>query len=416
MLINSVFIFILFILSAFFSASESALFSLTRYQIRNLEQKHPRTGRIVSQLMDHPRKTLVTILLGNTLANLALSALMTVFWVKWMGDWGAGIAIGLTTFLLLIFSEVTPKTFAIRHAQRLSLWIARPLFWIVVVSGPFRDFHQKITDWGLSRLGVGLHSTDSHLSQKDLRHLIRLGAKQGALGEGEHQMIKAVFELGEIPVRETMTPRVEMVCSDLSEGIEGIFEKVKQTHHLRIPIYEKTVDNIIGIIGVKELLVKPAEPLKDLIHPVMFIPETMPIDQLFSEFRKQKADFAVVVDEYGGTSGLVALEDVLEEIVGEIYDEYDRVSQKIDVVDADQLLVHGMTSLRELEDRLEIEISVKEAETVGGLILYLLGRFPKTGEKISYQGLEFVVEEVGKKRIHRVRVIRSGSEEGRENG
>lgn len=416
MLINFLVIAILFILSAFFSASESALFSLSRYQIRSLEGNYPSTGKIIAELLAHPRRTLVTILLGNTIVNLALSALFTAFWVQWVGDWGAGIAIGLVTFLLLIFSEVTPKTFAIRHAQKLSRWVARPLFWFVAVSGPVRNILQRIADFALLKLGVRIHPADSLMSQKELRGVIRMGAKQGALDKGEQQMIKAVFELGEIPVRETMTPRVDMVCSDVDEGINGVVEKVRQTHHVRIPVYEKTADNILGVIHVKEFLVKPDADLKQLLHPVLFVPETMPIDQLFAEFRKQKATFAIVVDEYGGTSGLATLEDVLEEIVGEIYDEYDQVSQRIEVIDADQLLVHGMTSLRELEERLEIEIPVKEAETVGGLVLYLLGRFPKIGEKTKYGRMEFVVEEVGKKRIHRVRVIRTDSDTGEMSG
>ncbi len=416
MLFSFLVIFILFILSAFFSASESALFSLSRYQIRSLEASHPGAGKIVAELLAHPRRTLVTILLGNTVVNLALSAIFTTFWVRWLGDWGAGIAIGLVTFLLLIFSEVTPKTFAIRHAQKLSRWVARPLFWFVAVSGPVRNILQKIADFALLKLGVRIHPTDSLMTQKELRGVIRLGAKQGALDKGEQQMIKAVFELGEIPVRETMTPRVDMVCSDIAEGIRGVLEKVQQTHHVRIPVYEKTADNILGVIDVKDLLVKPDTDLKPLLHPVLFVPEAMPIDQLFAEFRKQKAVFAIVVDEYGGTSGLVTLEDVLEEIVGEIYDEYDQVSQRIEVIDADQLLVHGMTSLRELEEMLEVEIPVKKAETVGGLVLYLLGRFPKTGEKVKYGRMEFIVEEVGKKRIHRVRVIRSDSNAGEISG
>jgi putative hemolysin len=316
----------------------------------------------------------------------------------------------------LIFSEVTPKTFAIRNAQKLSRWVARPLFWFVAVSGPVRDILQKIADLVLLKLGVRIHASDSLMSQKELKGVIRLGAKQGALDKGEQQMIKAVFELGEIPVRETMTPRVDMVCSDIAEGIKGVLEKVQQTHHVRIPVYEKTADNILGVVSVKELLVKPEVDLKPLLHPVLFVPEAMPIDQLFAEFRKQKVTFAIVVDEYGGTSGLATLEDVLEEIVGEIYDEYDQISQRIEVIDADQLLVHGMTSLRELEEMLEIEIPVKEAGTVGGLVLYLLGRFPKTGEKVKYGRMEFIVEEVGKKRIHRVRVIRSDSNAGETSG
>ncbi len=281
-----------------------------------------------------------------------------------------------------------------------------------------RDVLQKVTDEVLAKLGVRLHPADSLMSQKELRSLIRMGVKQGALDKGEQQMIKAVFELGEIPVKETMTPRVEMVCCDIAEGVKGILEKARQTHHVRIPVYEKTIDNVAGVVLVKDLMVSPETPLKDLLHPVLFVPESMAIDQLFAEFRKQKAHFAIVVDEYGGTSGLVTLEDVLEEIVGEIYDEYDQVAQRVEVIDADQLLVHGMTSLRELEERLDVEVPVSEVETVGGLVLHLLGRFPKTGEKVRYGRLEFVVEEVGKKRIHRVRVVRleSLSDEEKNNG
>ncbi len=407
MVLSTFVIFILFFLSAFFSASETALFSLTRYQIRNLENKYPSTGKVLSELLSHPRQALVSILLGNTLVNVTLTALMTAGLVRLLGDWGAGLAIGLTTFLLLIFAEVTPKSFGIRYAQRLVHWIIRPLFWFVVVTRPIRSYLERFTDWVLSQIGVRFHSSiDSTMNQKELRDLIRLGRKQGVLDKGEEEMIGAVFELGQIPVKEVMIPRVDMVSYSIQDDPKELIEKIRQSHHSRIVIYQDTIDNILGVVHTKQFLTQSNQDIKTAMRPVLFVPEMMKNDALFSEMRKQKTNFAIVVDEYGGTSGLVTLEDILEEIVGDIYDEYDRIDLRVEQLSENQWLVHGMTSLRELQERLELELPQEEAETVGGLVLSLLGRFPKQGERIRHGMIELVAEEVGKKRIQRIRVIR----------
>ena len=394
----------LFILSAFFSGSETALFSLTRFQVRKLSATHPKQGKIVSRLLLHPSRTLTTILTGNMLVNIAASSMVSMLFIKKFKETGIGPAIGLMTFLLLIFGEITPKTYAVRHALKVSAWAAWPLDILAMILYPLRQVLAGITNIFM-RLAIGRKTEEApYLTEKELKTMIDVGEQDGVIEEDEKEMIQAVFEFDETEVSEVMIPRVDMLSVEVTDGVEELIQLMRKTRHTRIPVYEETIDNILGVIYTREFLVEETTELRSFIRPVIFVPETMKLDDIFLEFQSKKKDIAIVVDEYGGTSGLITMEDILEEIVGEIYDEFDTPEEEIKKVSPNTYMVKGGVSLRDLNEELDLDLPLEEADTLAGFLLERLERFPRHKEKINIGNIEFIVEQIKKHRIRLVRV------------
>ena len=394
----------LFILSAFFSGSETALFSLTRFQVRKLSAAHPKQGKIVSRLLLHPSRTLTTILTGNMLVNVAASSMVSMLFIKKFKETGVGPAIGLMTFLLLIFGEITPKTYAVRHALKVSAFAAWPLDILAMILYPLRQVLAGITNVFM-RLAIRKKVTKKpYLTEKELKTMIDVGEQDGVIEEDEKEMIQAVFEFDETEVSEVMIPRVDMLSVEGTDSVEELIQLMRKTRHTRIPVYEETIDNILGVIYTREFLVEEATELRPFIRPIIFVPETMKLDDIFLEFQSKKKDIAIVVDEYGGTSGLITMEDILEEIVGEIYDEFDTPEEEIKKVSPNTYIVKGGVSLRDLNEELELDLPLEEADTLAGFLLEHLERFPKPQEKIKTGNIEFIVEHIKKNRIRLVTV------------
>ena len=399
MFINQIVILVVLLaLSAFFSGSETALFSLTRFQVKRLHSTHPHSASRVSHLLKFPRQTLITLLVGNTLVNIAATSIVANIGIRVYGNAGVGLTIGLMTFLILVFGEVVPKQWAIKNSSRLAVISARPLELFRILIFPL---------WAVLRFFTGLiipgpGSKEPFITQKELKTLINLSEKDGTLDEDEKEMIHAVFDFGETLTREIMVPRVDLVAAEDSTSCEQLTRLMKRSHHTRIPIYEESIDNILGVIRTKDFLLSAGAGLKSFIRPVLFTPETKKIDDLFVEFQAKKQNIAVVVDEYGGTAGLITLEDILEEIVGEIYDEYDKAEDEIKKLGPNTYRVSGKVTLKELNDELEIDLPSEEADTLAGFLLSLFNRFPADKEKISYGGIDFTVEKMRKNRIRSV--------------
>ncbi len=394
----------LFILSAFFSGSETALFSLTRFQVRKLSATHPKQGKIVSRLLSRPRRTLTTILTGNMLVNVAASSMVSMLFIKKFKETGVGPAIGLMTFLLLIFGEITPKTYAVRHALKVSAFAAWPLDILAMILYPLRQVLAGITNVFM-RLAIRKKVTKKpYLTEKELKTMIDVGEQDGVIEEDEKEMIQAVFEFDETEVSEVMIPRVDMLSVEGTDSVEELIQLMRKTRHTRIPVYEETIDNILGVIYTREFLVEEATELRSFIRPIIFVPETMKLDDVFLEFQSKKKNIAIIVDEYGGTSGLITMEDILEEIVGEIYDEFDTPEEEIKKVSPNTYIVKGGVSLRDLNEELELDLPLEEADTLAGFLLEHLERFPKPQEKIKTGNIEFIVEHIKKNRIRLVTV------------
>ena len=417
--ILSIGLFILFIiLSAFFSGSESAYFSITAIDLRKLREEGERSKgfRRVVKLLETPRRLLMIILIGNTMVNVAASTVAVLFtrnviFKGTMGNTGSIlIVIVVVTLVILIFSEVSPKVFAVKQAIPFALHVSLPLTAVVKVFTPISFLFEKIAQ-GFSSL-LGVRSEAPFVNEEELKTLFEVGEEKGALDKTEREMIHSIFEFGETVVKEIMIPRMDMVCLEKDTSIKNVLKLVKEKGHSRIPVYDETVDNITGILFVKDIIPfmrgkREVPSLTDLVRNVYFVPESKMIDELLKEFQKERIHMAIVVDEYGGTAGLITLEDVLEEIVGEIRDEYDREKPLLRQVDDQTWIVDAKINIEDLNETLNIEIPTEEDyESLGGFIFSLLGRIPKDKEEVEYQNHLLVVEKVHGQRIKRVRIQR----------
>ncbi len=401
---QAVLLAVLLVLSAFFSGSETAIFSLSKLEKKRLNSRHPKTWKTISSLLDRPRRTLITILIGNMVVNTMAIALVTLITIKWFGPGGVGWTIALFTLVLVIVSELTPKVFAIRHNEWFAFVSAIPLDLIARILFPVRRLVRAVTDWILSFLVREKHGSADLISEEELKALARIGEEEGALRSEEGEMIQNLINLGERMVREIMTPRTDMVAFDLEEGREKLVELIKQFHFSYFPIYEKSLDNLLGVISTQEFMLDNQNRLRELIVTPDYIPETKPIDELLQEFQKRGTRVAICVDEYGGTAGLVTLEDIMEEIFGEFYDEYAKAEPLFKMVGDGSFLVNGKISLHELNEHLGISLTSETSETLSGWLLEQFGKIPKQHESLRWNEIEFHIKEVLRQRILKVEI------------
>lgn len=401
---HSILLAILIVLSGLFSASETAIFSLTRFDVKKLQKQKPRIGDTIAYLRDTPRRTLTTILIGNILVNVTATAMFSFLAMRLFGDAGIGMTIGIMTFLLLLFGEITPKTFAIRNAEFFSSTIAFGLHLFSKLIFPIRWLLAKLADFFIYLLLGKKVEREPFITQRELRTLISIGEKEGIIDSGEKQMIQTVFEFSERFINEIMTPRVDIVACEKGNPPEKLKNIMLDSHYTKIPVYEGGIDNISGVVFAKEFLLSQDAEWQKLIRPVLFVPETKRIDDLLTEFQNRKETVAIVVDEYGGTAGLVTLEDILEELVGDIQDEYDFEEIDFQKISADTSKVNGDVSIRDINEKFGINIKTEKAETIGGFLLLLLGRIPKVGENFTYKSLSITIDEVKGKRIKQLTI------------
>lgn len=414
----------LLILSAGFSASETAYFSLSQLRLKKREDEGDAdAGRILAVLADKQR-LLMSILLGNTLVNVAATTLATVLilrWVEqaaWVGSLpfgsprqvGVALASLVMTLLILTFGEVFPKTVAIHHAERLAVWLLLPLRFLLAIFAPvtwamaglLRLLFSDRADWN-QKLG-------STISMEEIDTYFSLGEETGAIESDEKEMISSVFEFGDTTVREVMKPRIDIRALPLTADRAQVLAMIREDGHSRVPVYQDNIDKIEGVLYVKDLFLRYDEMaaefnLKKLIRPAYFVPETKKLDDLLREFQRRKIHLAIVVDEFGGTSGLVTLEDLLEEIVGEIADEFDNDEATMVRLDENTLLVDSRVSLRDVENELDIEFESVNSDSVSGLVMELLGRIPKPNEQVDTPQATLIVHEIKGHRILRVKII-----------
>ena len=398
------FLLVLIVCSAFFSGSEAALFSLSKLEKRRLSTQHPGAWHTISFLLERPRRTLITILIGNMLVNTMAAVLVTDMTVQWIGPSGVGWAIVLFTFVLVITGELTPKVFAVRHNERFAFLSAVPLDWIARFLFPIRRLIRWFADRILSFLVPQIESDADLVSEAELKALAKIGEEEGALKSEEREMIENLISLGDRMVREIMTPRTDLVAFDIDEGRDKLIQLVKQFHFSYFPVYEKSLDNLLGVISTQEFMLDNQNRLRELIELPFYIPETKLIDELLQEIQKRGTRIAICVDEYGGTAGLVTLEDILEEIFGEFYDEYAKPEPPLRLIDDGAYLVHGKIGLRELSDAIELSLTSETSETLSGWLLEQMGKIPKQSELFRWHGHEFRIQEVSRQRILKVEI------------
>ncbi len=404
-----VFLIICLLLSAFFSSSETAFISLQRIRVEHLVNTKVRGAKRVARMVERPEKFLSTVLLGNNLVNTAAAALATFLAIRiWGEQWGILIATIGVTILLLVFCETTPKTIATQHAERLSLAFARPIEALSWLLTPFVVALSWIAS-GFSKLFGGTPVPRSLASEEEIRTMISMGHKEGTVEEEEAEMLHKVFEFGNRPVREVIVPRTEVVWVEKGTKLADFLSLYAQSPLSRFPVYEDNMDNVIGILSVKDIVMAQAKgtinnegAIDNLIRPAYFAPETKRINELFAEMRDKNYRMTVVVDEFGGTAGIVSLSRLVEEIVGPVGDELAAIEKEYETISENTFQIDGGMRVEEANEEMDLDIPTDDYETVAGFVLDLLGHIPKQGEQLRYKGLKIVITEMRGMKIEKI--------------
>lgn len=403
--------------SAFFSGSEVALFSLNRKKLELNFSKNRIVSRYLKYLLDFPRRLLVTILIGNTLVNVGASIVAVTIALNYASETGLSpdlaitIQILLLTLLILVFGELLPKVVASKNPIRFSKFVTIPIYWCSVVLFPISEMLTELIRLSVSR--VTFDKLKSAISQHELKELAAISEEHGALEESEQEIIHSLVGFRHVTVNEVMTPRVDMISVSTDSSLDDVIETIKQTGHSRIPLYREDLDEIVGIIYAKDILKLMRSSANDeevklrrIARKALFVPKSKFISELMKEFQQKKTHIAVVVDEYGGTAGLITLEDIIEEVIGEIWDEYDIEENHISKIDDKKFLILGKISIDELKNEigLNIENEDEDFETLGGFVLNHAGLIPKEDYTFEKNGYRFTVKEILKKRVKKVLV------------
>ncbi|MFH0867849.1 MAG: hemolysin family protein [Candidatus Woesearchaeota archaeon] len=400
---------ILLALSGFFSGSEAALLSLTKLKARHMLDKKKLGAVFVKKLKDDPQRMLATILIGNNLANVAASAIATSIMINLFENYAIGIATGVMTLLILIFGEITPKSIATQNNEVVSQLVAAPIWYLSIILAPILNILNKFLNKFIKLLGI--KAQEKAITEEEIISMIKTAEEEGSIKEIEKKMINRIFEFDDINVNEITTPRADMVMIESKSTVSNAMKIVLRKKYSRIPIYEKHKDNIVGIVYIKDLLNYVEGKNKDMsISKIMknpyFVPETKKISSLLRQFQKKKENMAMVVDEHGSITGLVTMEDVLEEIVGEIMDETDKIAPNIKKIGKNAWIANGKTDIDEINEKLNLKLKGDGYDTLSGFILKHTGTIPKEGDEIVYNNFKFKIEEVDNHRISNVIVER----------
>jgi CBS domain containing-hemolysin-like protein len=400
---------VLLLCSAILSGAEAAYFSLGRTRLKELAEQQGEAPGPLTPLLEQPHELLVTLLVGITVVNIGASALAAAIAERLFGAHGLAIAIAAMVFLLTVFGEVLPMTLAVEYPLRFASWVSRPVTWLSMALKPIRVGLGAFTAITIRLVGSERRRGQPEISEEELRTLVDVGAREGVVERSEREMIHKVFELEDTLVREVMVPRPDMFCLDVTTEPARLLPLLREQLHSRVPVFEETVDQIVGVLYTKDLLPYlaglPADwSLRQYLHPPYFVPGSKRADALLREFQAKKLHLAVVVDEYGGTAGLVTLEDLLEELVGEIRDEYDEEERLIQRVAPRSFRVSGRLAIDELNIATGLQIPDDAFDTVGGWVLDLFGRVPHKGEKTEAAGVRVAVEKVERTRVLEVLV------------
>jgi putative hemolysin len=407
---------LLVLLAGFFAASEAALVSISRLRARTLTERRIRGARNVELLVDEKTRFLTAILVGNTIVLLAADSLATYIAISLRVPSGAILSTVIMTTVFLLFGEVIPKTVATGDSERWALRLAVPMRYAAYILTPIARAFEFVTDLILRLFGIK-HAHRPHVTEEDIRTLVNVGAEQRVIEEQERELIHSVMEFGDTIVREVMKPRPEMVAVSIEDSPRRVLDVVIAEGYSKLPVYQESKDDIIGVIHDRELLIALADgslarnSMRELMRLAVHVPETKKIADLLREMQRDKFSLAIVVDEYGGTAGLVTMEDLLEEIVGEIRDEHDIDEQEsISVISDREAVVEAGTNIEDVNAKLGTELPTEDFETIGGYTVGLFGRLPKEGEEIDgADHTRLRVDRTRGRRILAVRIYYNGS-------
>jgi len=414
---------ILILLSGFFSASEAALSAYRSNYLEKLdEEKHPKKYAVMKKWLKDPNAMLTGIVIGNNVVNILASSIATIVIVNYFGNKGSSVALAtaIMTILILIFGEISPKLMARNNSAKIAEAVSVIIYVLSIILTPVVYCLIFISRFVGRILGVNMTSPQLMITEEDIISFVNVGNAEGIIEEDEKEMIHSIVTLGETSAKEVMTPRTSMLAFEATKTINEVWDEIIDNGFSRIPIYEETIDNIIGILYIKDLMehIKNNEldlPIKQFVRSAYFVPETKSIIEILKEFRGLKVHIAIVLDEYGGVVGLVTIEDLIEEIVGEIRDEYDDEDESFFKKLADnEYEVDAMTDIETINKELELELPISEDyESLGGLIVTTTGKICEVGDEVQIDNIYLKVLEVDKMRVSKVfiRILEEVKEE-----
>ena len=393
-------------LSAFFSSSETAMMAVNKIRVRNLADAGLSSAQTLMKVLDNQPKMLSAILIGNNIVNISASSLATILVTRAFGDMYVGVGTGILTLLVLIFGEITPKTSATLYSETMALRFAKPIYMIMQVLTPVIFIVDKLSQGVLRLLHVDPNKKQDAITEDELRTIVEVSHEEGVIESDEKKMIYNVFDFGDSVAKDIMVPRIDMTFIDVDATFSEVIEVFREVKYTRYPVYEETTDNVIGIINIKDILLTENHKkfcIRDYLREPLYTYEFKKTAELMVELRKTQNNIAIVLDEYGATAGLITLEDMLEEIVGEIRDEYDEDEEDlIRRIGPREYVVEAAMKLDDLNDQLGLDLESEDYDSIGGFIIGLLDHLPEEGEEVTHKTLRFVVDKVDRNRIDKI--------------
>lgn len=398
----------LLVLSALFSSSETALTTVNRIRVRTLAGQGDKRAMTLLAVLQNPEKMLSVILIGNNVVNLYASSLATTVTLSLFGSKLVGVATGILTLAVLVFGEVAPKTMASRNAEQIALRAAGPVKVLMWLFTPLVFVVNNLARLVMKLFGADRPGKRELMTAEELRTIVQVGHEDGVIENSERKMIDNVFDFGDRSARDIMIPRIDMTCIDVEAGYDELMEVVREEKYTRIPVYKESADTIVGILNIKDLLFRAQDKpfrIAELMRKPLFTYEQKKTSELMVEMRKNYTNLAIVLDEYGVTAGMVTMEDILEEIVGEIRDEYDRDEEKsIRRIAPNTYLIEGNVKIDDVNEVLQLHLASEDYESIGGYVLEQLEHFPKEGECVTKGGISFTVTHMEQTRIAEVKL------------
>lgn len=401
---------ILLLLSAFFSSAETAFTMVNKLRIRSLAEDNNKKAKLINKLIENPSKMLSVVLIGNTIVNLTAVSIATAFAINRFNSLGVGIATGILNFLILIFCEMTPKFIATTHSEKLSFRYVKLINFLIKLFTPVIFILNRISQGILLLIHINPSEKVSTITEDELRSIVDVSHEEGVIESEERRMINNVVDFGDSLAKDVMVPRIDMALIEDSLTYDETIELYSVDKYTRMPVYDESIDNIIGIINIKDLFFYAGNKenfcIRDIMREAYFTYEYKKTSELFIEMRKDSIPMAIVLDEYGSTAGLITLEDLLEEIVGEIRDEYDFDEEdSIKCMGENEYIVDGNTKLDDINEAFNLDIESDDYDSIAGHLIFLLDHLPEIGETITDQNVVYTIQSVEKNRIDKIHVL-----------
>ena len=401
---------LLVLMSAFFSSAETALINMSKIRLKHLVKENVKNADKLEKLYEDSNKLIGAILIGNNIVNVATSSIATIITTSRFSNAGLGISVGLTTLVILIFGEITPKNLALQNSESISLFVAPIILFLVRIFTPILFILNNISKLLSSLLGQRNDDKKPTITQDELKTIVDVSNQEGVLQTDETEMIQNIFEFKDLTVDDIMIQRRDIVAISSDMSYDEIIEIFKNRQLSRLPIYEDTIDDIIGVLYAKDLFFnehnKEEFDIKTLMREPVFVNEFVKISDFFKKMQQVKTHIAIVLDEYGGVAGIVTMEDLVESIVGDIYDEYDQQDEEVRKVKENIYVINGNSKLTEIQELLQVELVSKDYESLGGYLMDKMGKIPTQGDIYEDDNFKFVISSMDKNRINKVKVIR----------